>query len=334
MPLINGKKALLLCVLEILQRYSDENHPLTARAIIEKLDCDYGTAAERKAISRNISVLREFGYAIRSCEKKKGYYLVDRDFDDTELRLLIDGVMTSRYIPHKDAARLIEKLQRMGSVHFAGRMKHVHSLMGWHHQRNKEFFFALAALDEAITARKQVAFMYNKCGTDGELHPEWPERKNVNPHKIICANGQYYLLGNYPGCDEIRHFRVDRITKFEMLDEEARPRPELPDLDIAQYAAEHCFMYGGKPRQIVFRMPVFCASDVVDAFGHSAKMRDTGDGYMEVCLCGAVEGMRYFALQFGLNCEVLSPPDLRETVKRDVAQIAQKYGLTVVEKDA
>jgi hypothetical protein len=57
---------------------------------------------ELKLVSRNIACLIEYGYEIETTkDNKKGYWLVNRDFDESELGLLVDSVLSSRYIPEK-----------------------------------------------------------------------------------------------------------------------------------------------------------------------------------------------------------------------------------------
>ena len=91
MPSLEPKKLALIRVLQILKKYSDYNHPMLQEDIAEKLELDYGITLERKAISRNIQLLREAGYEIEST--RAGSYLDERDFEDSELRMLIDGVL-------------------------------------------------------------------------------------------------------------------------------------------------------------------------------------------------------------------------------------------------
>lgn len=321
-----------LCILNILKEYSDFDHPLSTKEIISRLELDYEIKAERKAVSRNIKLLTELGYDICPYEEnKKGYFLREREFYEIELRLLIDSVMTSKYIPAGDAKILIEKLRKLSNVYFSRHFRHIHSLDGWIHQRNKEFFVALELLEEAISRRKQVAFFYNQYCTDGELHPKRAEKDRVNPYGIICTNSQYYLIGGYDGYGVLRHFRIDKMTGPQILQKDARAITDTPGyengLDIAKYASEHSFMYGGEPRRIVLKMNKACAGDVVDAFGRGADMKDIDERFMEVTLHAAVEGMRYFALQFGRHCEVLEPLELRELVKQDIGEMSGKYGM-------
>ena len=58
------KKLALIRIWQILKDYSDYDHPLTQEDIAVKLENEYGIVIERKAISRNISLLKEAGIDI------------------------------------------------------------------------------------------------------------------------------------------------------------------------------------------------------------------------------------------------------------------------------
>lgn len=109
------KKLLIMNILDILRRYSDEDHLLSQREIGELLRNRYGMTADRKAIKRNLMDLVEFGLDIEYTEIARttpdprtgelaentiltGFYLV-REFTDGELRLLVDGLLFSRHLP-------------------------------------------------------------------------------------------------------------------------------------------------------------------------------------------------------------------------------------------
>jgi predicted DNA-binding transcriptional regulator YafY len=114
-----------------------------------------------------------------------------------------------------------------------------------------------------------------------------------------------------------------------MLDKPGRVINEIPGcesgLSIAQYAAEHNFMYGGKSEQIVLKMNKRFVGDVIDTFGYDVTIKDLDDDFMEVRLKAAIEGVRFFALQYGPNCEVMEPKELREMVKADIMEMAKRY---------
>ena len=58
------KKLALVRIWQILLTYSDYDHPLKQEDIAEILEREYGIVLERKAIGKNISLLREAGVDI------------------------------------------------------------------------------------------------------------------------------------------------------------------------------------------------------------------------------------------------------------------------------
>ena len=103
-----NKKMLNMLILDILKEHSDENHHLTQQQILRILKRDYGMECDRRSVKNNLEYLQEFGYEI---SMEKGYYLMEREFEDSELRFLIDAVLFSKGISGAQAKDLIEKLK-------------------------------------------------------------------------------------------------------------------------------------------------------------------------------------------------------------------------------
>ena len=89
---LEPKRLALLRILEILQKFSDEKHPLKQDDILRILERDYGIVLERKAVGRIVSVLKEAGYLIERLtalaspsfrRNVKNVYTVN-DWDKTE----------------------------------------------------------------------------------------------------------------------------------------------------------------------------------------------------------------------------------------------------------
>ena len=60
MDSLESKKLALIRILQILEKHSDESHPLLQAEIAEHLEREYGLVIERKAIGRNLSLLKEY----------------------------------------------------------------------------------------------------------------------------------------------------------------------------------------------------------------------------------------------------------------------------------
>ena len=93
---MESKQTLIFRLYQVLSGYSDADHPLTQQKIIDILSDEYDLVVERKAIGRNVSFLKEMGFEIEG--DKKGIYLASRPFENAELRLLIDSVLSSSHI--------------------------------------------------------------------------------------------------------------------------------------------------------------------------------------------------------------------------------------------
>ena len=130
---IHPKKLLILYILDILQKYTDEEHRLSQKEIQDILKKEYEMPVDRKAIKRNLLNLIEYGSGIEYREvsrkeifRKKSvvsdedsldfedkgipeddllwtdFYLKQK-FTNEELRLLIDSLLFSKHIPYSQA---------------------------------------------------------------------------------------------------------------------------------------------------------------------------------------------------------------------------------------
>ena len=111
------KKMIIINILDILKRYTDENHRLSQREIMDILEREYDMKVDRKAVKRNLMNLIDFGYQVEYSESirqgKNGeeeiiftdWYL-EKDFTDSELRLLIDSLLFSKHIPYSQCKAL------------------------------------------------------------------------------------------------------------------------------------------------------------------------------------------------------------------------------------
>ena len=74
---VGNQKQKLLYIMEIFLRETDEEHPITAAQIIEKLEARE-IVAERKSIYRDIRALQDYGMDIEKAPEQNGFYLAER----------------------------------------------------------------------------------------------------------------------------------------------------------------------------------------------------------------------------------------------------------------
>lgn len=242
------KRLLIMNILDILRKYTDEEHRLSQKEIVDILKNKYYMKVDRKAVRRNLFNLMECGYNIEYTEKvrmtpnkKTGeieesyvwsdFYLV-RDFTDSELRLLIDGLLFSEYVPRSQRKELVKKLEGLSNVYFHSRMNHIVRIPERDKADNKQLFYNIELLDEAISKKRKVSFHYLEYGTDKKLHSkrrsDGSEREYIiNPYQMAVKEGKYYLICNYDKYNDVSNYRIDRICDIQILEAAVKPFEKL-----------------------------------------------------------------------------------------------------------
>ena len=322
-----NKKMLNMLILDILKEYSDEKHRLTQQEIIKLLRANYDMECDRRSVKNNILYLKELGYEINM---DSGYYLEEREFEDAELRMLIDSVLFSKNLTRKQARELINKLRGFGNKYFPAKVTHISNLPELQHADNKQLMYALDAINDAISEKKKISFTYNDYGTDFKLHPRREAPYIVNPYQMVANNGKFYLIGNYDKYDNVAHFRLDRMTDVEILDERRKPQGEIKDFakgfNLPKHMAEHIYMFSGESVRVKLKTTADMMNELIDWFGKDFKISQTKkDGWIEVSLVCNKDAMFYWALQYGPYVEVLEPATLRDRLSENITAMAEKY---------
>ena len=337
------RKKLSFAILDILRRYTDENHRLSQKDIIEILKTEYYMNADRKSVKRNITSLMEMGYeinfseALRMFPNKDGvleesYILSDfwleREFTDAELRLLIDSLLFSKHIPYSQCKELVDKLGSLSNQYFKSRVRFISTLPETT-PKNRELFYTIEILDEAIAKGRQVAFTYNSYGTDKKLHPRRDREYIVNPYQMAATNGRYYLIGNYDKYDDLANYRLDRITDIRLLDTPVKPVRQVDGMKNGLYLpthmAEHLYMFSGESVPVTFRMNKDILNDVIDWFGTDIAFSNETEDEVTARVTVNWHAMRHWALQYCRHVTILSPNDLAQTVKKDLQNALRCY---------
>ena len=323
------KKMALLRILQILNYYSDYDHPLTYNDIMDYLESDYRIQLERKAVASNIESLKNAGFDIRRFRKgnDQGVYIEDRDFDDSELRLLIDGVLCSKYITAKYSKDLIDKLCSLSNKYFRSHVEHVFSVNDWGKTENKALFYNIELIDAAIEEKKQIKFDYNKFGIDKKLHRS--STQYVSPYQMILHNQRYYLMAFSEYWKNITFYRLDHITNMTITDNKATPLRSLDGykngIDYKKLSTSMPYLYPGEITTVKFRADAGIIDQIIDWFGKDTAIIDNGDKTVTVSVKAIPEAMEHWAMQYINYVEILEPKELRDAIKADLKAAEKKY---------
>ena len=330
------KKMLTLHILDILKRFSDENHPLSQKQIQDILADEnekYRMSVDRKAIKRNLEELIKAGYDIRSEERTRGTgkkantiltdFYIERDFTNVELKYLIDSVVFSHHIPSAQKEDLIKKLEKLSNKYFSASTSAL-SMENKDTEINWEWFLNLELLDEAIDQKHSVKFNYYDYGEDKKLHLK--NSHEVNPYRIVAKNDHYYLICQEEPFDNLVHYRIDKIKNMEKLENEFLP---IREIRWKEYLAEHPYMSSGKSELIRLRIAKEMVGNLIDWFGDTFRFDHSDDkkpdNVLDIRLNANPDDFFYWALQYGKYVEVQAPQELRDRIRDTVQAMSDTY---------
>ena len=361
---IHTKKLLILYILDILQKYTDEEHRLSQKEIQDILKKEYEMPVDRKAIKRNLLNLIEYGSSIEYREvsrkeifRKKSvvsdedsldledkgipeddllwtdFYLKQK-FTNEELRLLIDSLLFSKHIPYSQAKKLITKLESLSNIYFKSRSQYIYPLPV-DRTDNKQVFYNISILDEAIRKKQKVLFEYAEYHTDKKMHLKKREDGSVReyvvtPYQMAVQEGKYYLICNYDKYDDISNYRVDRIRNIQILEEKGKPFETLKwsghqPMNLNEYMKEHVYMYSSENAFVKFRIVKAMISDVIDLFGKGVNFSEETDTHVSVSVHVNERAAEQFAKNYAPDVVILQPKRLRDKLRDDLKKAWEAY---------
>ena len=159
-------KQITLAIYEIMCHESDEEHPISRHSILELLEKRYNLEITRQTLKKHFDLLEEHGIEIKYDSMKKAYYLNTREFEKSEIHLLCNAVYSSHFIPESDSKELIKKLLNTQSKYVSQNFNNNVYVKNERKSLNKQFFYNVEILLEAIQNKKAVSFLYIKYNQD------------------------------------------------------------------------------------------------------------------------------------------------------------------------
>lgn len=280
----------ILYLYQMLQKYTDESHALSTGQIMERMKAEHGITMHRTTLPKDVEVLRAAGIEVMSERKRTMYYyLSDRPLSLPELRLLIDAVLSSKFITEKKSEELVDKLISLTSETSADKLRRTVHVTGKAKSDNEKGYYIVDAINDAIHLGKRISFYYFEYdGKKKHILKNGGAPYTVSPYDLVWDGDFYYLTGYCDERDEVRIFRVDRIEKQpEILDSSLIPKSK--DYRVERYTQEVFRMYA---TQETAEVKLLCDNDlmkaVIDMFGAGVRTKTIGQNRfiatIRVCL--------------------------------------------------
>ena len=281
MPRSVNQKLKILYLKDILYKYSDDTHPLSAVTICDTLrDC--GIEAERKSIYNDMEMLASYGYDIMKINGRDGgFFMGSREFELPELKLLIDAVMSSRFITRKKSDQLVKKLTSFASDYDSEELKRQLYSINRIKSNNEDILYNVDDINRAIRSNTRIRFKYCEWTREIKLRPRKDGAEyEVSPLNLIWDDMNYYLVTYDSAAGMIKHFRVDKIKEITVTDIR-RDKPKVkPDMDA--YSGRMFGMFGGEMTTVGFECPEEKVGILIDRFGQDVKITSKKEGILNV----------------------------------------------------
>lgn len=272
-----NQKLKLLYLRDFLRQNTDEKHPASVQRLIDFL-ASKDVRAERKSIYDDIRALNDYGVEVLYRRGTDGgYYVSQRDFELPELKLLVDAVLSSRFLSPKRSAELIKKIAALSGEHGSELLRRDIVLAGRLKTTAEDGFANVDAIHEAIRKNSRIAFRYFDWGTD--LKKKFRDGEYVaSPYALLWDDENYYLIAHSEK-HGLTHYRVDKMESIRLTGEKRVFTEETKKFDPAAYSREVFGMFRGERKRIKLRFENALAGVVVDRFGRDIMLIPDGNGH-------------------------------------------------------
>ena len=310
-----------LLVLQILSKYSDERHYLTATDVINLIQSEFGLNVERRTIYTTVDVLKEMGYDIETyAENNKGYLLKKRPITKEDLDQIVHSLYLDSSIDKKKYNDLVYRLYQTQSLYTKNDTAKLYA------EKSDSFFKdctqELALIEDAVRHHKKISFSYTHYDMNKNLVSN-SKVYTLSPYCITSSEGMFYVIGLNENKNKISHFRIDRLADVMKLDEDAA-HPDK-SFDSKQYTQEKITAYGGKVETFKVKCSKYIIDQVVEKFQDNVKLEPYDNLNVLATITTTLDNLVYWCFQYINYTVVLEPQMLKEEIKKILFRATNQY---------
>ena len=328
MPKGTKQKFKLIYLIKYLLENTDENHKVTMADILKYLE-SIDVTAERKGIYDDMEAIRHIGIDVQGEKIGRNYYyyVAGRDFEVAELKLLVDAIQSSKFITEKKSAELIKKLEGLVSVHEAKQLQRQVYVAGRAKTINEGIYYNVDTLHNAIGYNHKIQFQYFQWNAKKEMKLRRNgEFYEVSPWALLWEDENYYLIAFDSSCQEIRHYRVDKMLNISCTDFLREGKEYFERFNLAEYSKKNFGMFSGEEEMVKLEVHNSLTGVMIDRFGKEIMMIPADKEHFRIHVKVAVSP-QFFGWIFGLGKEVriLGPENVVNKMKEELKKISELY---------
>lgn len=282
-----SQKLRVLYVMQVLLRYSDEEHPISQAEISERLNA-YGIQADRKSIYDDIKVLNEFGVEIVKIRKLE------------ELASVHEAKTLQRQVFVGNRIKTMNE-----SIYY--NVDKIHQAISQNRLIRFHYY--------EWTPQKEMHLRRN-----GKAY-------EISPWGLTWDDENYYMVGYDGEAEMIKHFRVDKMLDIEITDQPRSGKERFEKFDLANYAKKVFGMFSGEERTVKMLCENNLAGAMIDRFGRDVMMHPVDEEHFSVSAAVNVSPQFFgWLVALGKGVVIESPEDVREEFGRWMRAVMREYG--------
>ena len=310
-----------LLVLQILSKYSDERHYLTATDVIDLIQSEFGLNVERRTIYTTVDVLKEMGYEIETyAENNKGYLLKKRPVSKDDMDQIIQSLYMDPTVDKKQFSDIVYRLYQTQSLYTKNDTGKLYA------EKSGNFFKDAAAemklISDAIGHHKKISFAYTHYTMDKKLVANG-KTYTLSPYCITASEGFFYVVGLNEAKGKVSHYRIDRLAQLVKLDETASEADK--SFDAKKYTQEKIAAYGGKIETFKVKCNKYIIDQVVEKFQDNVKLEPYDNLNVLATITTTLDNLVYWCFQYINYTVVLEPQMLKEEIKKTLFRATNQY---------
>ncbi len=322
-----SNKTRIINILEILNKYTDEDHDISTKEIEDMLRENYQTDSNRKTLYNDINTLIEAGYDIEVIKSTQNRYkMLSRTFELNEIQIIVSALQTAKCIPTKLTDDLTNKFYTLISDNQANDLKRNSAVKVNNKHTNKNVLDSLEKIIYAMKEKKQVAYDYFKFDVNKN---KTTESRCVSPYDLVFNDGFYYMIGYDETREAFRTFRLDRMENTKVDFDKALFETEYnSNIHISK---EFNMFSGTTTKNVELKVHNDMVNAMLDKFGESTIIQSIDNQHFKMVIKAGFDGaatdeMFYaFAASYGDKLEIVSPQEVRDGFKQYIKKITNLY---------
>lgn len=328
MEAINPQKIKLLKLYEILRQHTDEDRPLSTNQLCAMLEAE-GITCDRRTLSEDVDTLNANGFEVlhRRTRYAKLYYIVDRQFDLAEVKILIDAIQAASFITKHKTETLTDKVASLAGSYKATALKGNLITFNTRKHANEAIYYTVDSLENALQQKCKASFRYFDLNEFGvRVFRREGERYLVNPIGLVYHEDNYYLVTYHEVHEATVNYRVDRMADVQVEDEPVVEHAIVLSSELGAYTERIFKMFNGPQATVELQFDRKLIDAVHDKFGESVEIiackRALCKATVQVLISPVFFG---WCFQFGKSMKICSPASVAEEMRARLKQIMGLY---------